>query len=187
MMIKYILLFVNILFSMVFSVEVFSWTYNTSLGYGRSKEYGYDYYQQGVMFDAQMFPFEKVDKTLIFGLGASLADWHASSEENKNMSTAAISALFRAYFVPPESSNKFKPYLLASFGPTYLFSRKLGEREQGSHLSFQTTMGIGSEVKIGKKELDFNFKFVHYCNGGIFRPNQGIDIWYIFSIGYLFG
>jgi hypothetical protein len=179
------LLFVTMLFSMIFAETVFAWTYDVSLGYGRSKETNCNYYQQGGMLDFQAFPFTKLDKTLVFGLGASLADWRAATSENKNMMTAAVSAVLRAYFAPPEAS-KFRPYLSASFGPAYLSSRKLGEREQGSNFTFQTTMGIGSEVKFGQKELSFNLKFVHYCNGGIFTPNQGIDIWYIFSIGYLF-
>jgi len=168
-------------------MPAFAWVYDVSLGYGKSKENGYDYYQQGAMLDLQAFPFTKLDKTLIYGFGVSFADWHAGTSEYKEMATAAASILFRAYFAPPESPARFKPYFSASFGPTYLFSKKLGEREQGDHFSFQTSLGIGSEVKIGQKELDFNLKFVHYCNGGIFRPNQGIDIWYIFSIGYLFG
>ena len=180
------LLFIAMLFSMIFAETVFAWTYDISLGYGRSKETSCDYYQQGVMLDFQAFPFAKLDKTLLFGFGASLADWRADTSENKNMMTAAVSAIFRAYFVPPTEAAKFRPYLSASFGPTYLSSRKFGEREQGSNFSFQTTLGIGSEVKFGQKELNFSLKLVHYCNGGIFKPNQGIDIWYIFSIGYLF-
>ena len=168
--------------------EAEAWKYNVSVGYGRSKVMHYDYYHQGVMLDGQAFPFAQIDKTLIFGLGASVASWHASYKENRQMTTAAVSVLFRAYFFPPENATaKLQPYLLASFGPAYLAKRKLGLREQGGHLSFQTTMGIGSEVEIAKKRLDFNLKFVHYCNGGIFKPNQGIDVWYIFSVGYLFG
>ncbi len=184
---KNILLYTAMFFALFFAGAAVAWTYDICLGYGRSKEYGYDYYQQGVMLDFQAFPFAKLDKTLLFGVGASLADWHAATKENKEMAAAAVSAIFRAYFAPPEASAKFRPYLTASFGPAYLFQKELGERKQGSHLSFQTTMGIGSEITFGKKALDFNFKFVHYCNGGIFKPNQGIDIWYIFSIGYLFG
>ncbi|EKE01176.1 MAG: hypothetical protein ACD_21C00199G0002 [uncultured bacterium] len=183
---KSVLFFLSVLFSVLFAEAACAWTYDISLGYGRSKEVDCNYYQQGAMLDAQAFPFAKLDKTLIFGLGLSLADWHAGTNENKRLTTAAASALFRAYFAPP-AAHKFRPYLAASFGPAYLSRKKFGEREQGSNFSFQTTMGLGSEVKFGQRELDFSLKLVHYCNGGIFKPNQGINILYVFSIGYLFG
>jgi hypothetical protein len=181
---KNVLLFISMLFSMILTETIFAWTYDVSLGYGRSKVDD-EYYQQGSMLDVQVFPFAKLDKTLIFGFGTSLADWHATAKENKRMITAALSAVFRAYFAPPET-HKFRPYIATSFGPVYLSHKKLGKKEQGSNFSLQTTMGIGSEVELWGQELNFNLKFVHYCNGGIFRPNQGIDIWYVFSIGYLF-
>ena len=176
-----------VLFFLMINLQTaMAWQQSWSLGYGGGRESGHDYYQHGLMLDYQIFPLPKVDKTLKFGFGASLANWHANYTENKNMATVAVSAVLRAYFAPPEGKT-IRPYLLGSFGPTYLSKRKLGEREQGNHLSLQTTMGGGTEFKLGDHEFDVSLKLAHYCNGGIFLPNQGIDIWCIFSIGYLFG
>lgn len=176
---------IKILLLGICTQNALAWNQSVSLGYGGGKESGYDYYQQGLMLNYQIFPFAKLDKTLKFGFGGSLSNWHANSQTNKNMASIAASAVLRAYFAPPE--NKIiRPYLIGSFGPTYLSSRKLGEREQGSHFSLQTTLGAGSEFKLNNHEFDVSLKFVHYCNGGMAKPNQGIEC-YVLSIGYLFG
>lgn len=175
-----------ILLSNIVTQTALSWNQSLSLGYGGGKESGYDYYQQGLMLDYQIFPFTKLDKTLKFGFGGSISNWHANAKENKNMASITASAVLRAYFAPPEAKT-IRPYLIGSFGPTYLSSKKLGAREQGSHFSLQTTLGAGSEFKLNKHEFDVSLKLAHYCNGSMFKPNQGINIWYILSIGYLFG
>jgi len=176
---------IKILLSSLYLQNALAWDQSISLGYGGGKEGGYDYYQQGLMLDYQVFPLAKLDKTLKFGFGGSLSNWHANSEANKNMASIAVSAVLRAYFAPPEDKI-IRPYLIGSFGPTYLSSRKLGEREQGSNFSLQTTLGAGSEFKLSKHEFDVSLKFVHYCNAGMSKPNQGIEF-YVLSIGYLFG
>ena len=163
----------------------FAWDYNLSLGYGRSKEAGLYYYQQLFMLDGQASPFAKIDKTLNFGLGATLVNWHVATKEHSNMTAAAASVIFRAYFVPPKPTAQFRPYLTVSFGPACLFNRQLGERKQGGPFAFLVTMGGGSEIKIGKREFDLSLKLVHCSNGGMYSPNQGIDVWCVLSIGYL--
>lgn len=165
----------------------FAWTHDISLGYGRSKERNCDYYQQATILDYQVFPFAQIDKTLIFGLGASLVNWHADYKENKSVTNIALSLIFRAYFIPPNQNAKFNPYLTVSYGPAFLFNRKLGERTQGSPFAFQANLGVGTELKVGQKKLDIGLKLLHISNGGIYKPNQGFDVAPVFAIGYLFG
>ena len=140
---------IRILLGGIFTQNALAWDQSISLGYGGGKESGYDYYQQGFMLDYQIFPLAKLDKTLKFGFGGSLSNWHANSQDNRNMASIAALAVLRAYFAPPEAKT-IRPYLMGSFGPTYLSSRKLGEREQGSNFSLQTAMGGG---KIGRAHV----------------------------------
>jgi hypothetical protein len=47
-------------------------------------------------------------------------------------------------------------------------------------------LGAGSEFKIKDRDFDFNVRLLHYCNAGLASPNKGIDIFFVFSLGYLF-
>jgi hypothetical protein len=163
-----------------------AWEHEISIGYGRSKEINYDYYNSGFFLNGKLYKFNAIDKTLIFTIDASVAHWNASTENYKTLNAAALSGAFRAYFISPEN-RVFNPYLAASFGPAYLSQNKFGEREQGAHLSFQTTLGFGAEIlQKNKHGFDLNLQLAHYCNAGLFNPNRGINILYVFSIGYMF-
>lgn len=174
-----------ILAGSLFCQTAWAWKHSISLGYGFSHEVGYDYYNKGLFLNAKLYKFPQLDRTLFVTIDGSLAYWHATTRHDNRVYTAALSGAARAYFVPPKQQ-RFKPYLLFTFGPAYLSRKHFGETSQGSHLSLQTTLGGGSEINIKGHDLDFNLRLIHYCNGGAFRPNQGIDILYVFSIGYLF-
>jgi hypothetical protein len=163
-----------------------AWDHEVSLGYAHVKEINYDYYNSGFFLNAKLYKFKPLDKTLILTIDGSVANWNATTQENKTLTTAALSGALRAYFAPPENKN-FNPYLAASFGPAYLSHDKFGDREQSSHFSFQITLGAGTEILQQKdRGIDLSLQLVHYCNAGIFNVNRSINILYLFSIGYMF-
>ncbi len=177
--------------SMVFIFLIFlplrtlAWEHEIAAGYGSGKELGENYTNSGYEITGKFYKFPKVDNTLIFTIDGTIAHWHSSTPDHNELTTAAIAPSARAYFFN-FSSGDFRPYLGISFGPNYLSEKQLGNQIQGSHFSFQTTVEAGTEIGSQKKSVDLNFHLAHYCNAGLFSPNGGFDILYIFTIGYQF-
>lgn len=181
---RFLLSFIVVL-SCMLSSQALAWTHGISLGYGKSKEIGYSYYNSGFFLHGIFYKFRPVDPMLYFSVDGSLGRWSSSTRTNKRLDTAAVSAAARAYFMPP-ASHTYRPYLLTTFGPVYLSKKHFGKEEQGSHFAFQTTLGGGMEFIKHGRGIDTNLRMIHYCNAGLASPNQGFDILYVLSVGYLF-
>lgn len=169
------------------STLCYAWTHGVSIGYAfPNQEVGYQYTQSGFFMNGKLYRFANIDPMFIITIDGSLGIWHASTANNNSLTTLGISTAFRTYFFPPDN-RQWTPYLLASFGPNYLSNEHFGEQVQGAHLSFQTTLGAGMEIQTIKQHaIDINLRLVHYCNAGIFKPNEGFDFFYTLSVGYLF-
>lgn len=152
-----------------------------AIGYGFGKEVEQKYRNQGIVLSGKFYRLPNIDDTLSATLDGTLAYIRASTKNHNHLATTALALALRAYFANP-LEHIIRPYFQISFGPAYLSAKQLGERSQGGHFAFQTTLETGTEVK----NVDFNLRLNHYCNAGIFHPNQGINLVYIFSIGYMF-
>ena len=164
--------------------SAYAWSHELSLGYGINREVNETYDNQGFFLYGTLYKFKPVDHYLDFMVDASLGGFKAGTPENKWLQTAALSLGLREYFVPIESGQTH-PYFLVTFGPSYLSEKKFGNNTQAKNVAFQTTFGAGVETTIKKHEVDFNCRLIHYCNAGLWAPNEGTDI-FVFSIGYLF-
>lgn len=163
-----------------------AWQHEISIGYGFGKETEENYYNRGGVLSAKLYKFRPIDNTLIVTLDGTISHWTANTDKNKQLTTVALAPDFRAYFLNPNCF-RVRPYLGASFGPTYLSAERFGNRNQSSHFVFQTTIGGGTEIGIDRKRaIDLNLHLAHYCNAGLFRQNQGINILYIMTLGYQF-
>jgi hypothetical protein len=109
-----------------------------------------------------------------------LGQWYSSAPQNKHLTTAAISLALRFY--PFTIDDKYPSYLLASAGPAFLSSSQFGINTQASHLAIQTNLGLGMEFNC----IDVNLRLEHFSNAGLGKPNEGFNILYLLSIGYLF-
>jgi hypothetical protein len=179
-------IFLSAVFCIISFEAVYAWDHEISLGYNRSQEIGHDYWNSGFFLNAKLYKFKKIDKTLVFTIDGSIARWQATTEEFDNLVTGGLSAAFRAYFIAPEH-RKFNPYLSASFGPVYLSQHRLGECEQTRNFVFQTTLGFGTEVMLNdQRGITLSLQLIHYCNAGLYKINRGINMLYVFSIGYMF-
>lgn len=181
-------LFLLIFLGFIVDLPAQAWQHEISLSYGQSQEIGYDYTNYGGLIAAKLYKFKDIDKTLVITVDGSLADWNATTDENKHLFVAALGLDGRAYFAPPKE-HQIRPYLTASFAPAYLSTKKFGDREQGANFAFQISMGLGSEFITQKEKeqgWDVNLQLFHYCNAGIYSPNQSINILYVLSVGYLF-
>lgn len=173
---------------LAFSISPASaWRSGISAGYGYGQEVGANYDNSGFYAQAILYRFNKIDQYLIFMIDTSIGFWHASTMNNNRLVALALSPAFRAYFVNPET-HRVRPYLQISFGPSYFSNKILGTQAQGSHFLFQSTLGGGIEFKLNQKNqaLDLSGMLIHYCNAGLYRPNEGTDIPIVITLGYLF-
>lgn len=174
------------LLTCLFSNAALAWNHELAAGYGYGKEVEQDYDNSGYEITGKFFKFAPIDNTLIVTLDGTVAHWRSNTPDNNQLTIAAIAPNFRAYFFNP-CYNKVRPYLGVSFGPSYLSQKQLGNREQGGHFAFQSTLEGGTEIALpNQHSLDLNLHLAHYCNAGLAKPNQGIDILYIVTVGYQF-
>jgi hypothetical protein len=184
--IRILFLTVIISFYFLFCNSALAWQHEIAAGYGYGQEIEEDYHNQGYEISGKFYKFPPIDNTLVFTIDGAVAYWRSSADQNRQLTTVTIAPAARAYFFNP-CYNTIRPYLEVSFGPNYLSQKVLGEREQGSHFCFRTTLGGGTEIGLTPTQsLDLNLHLAHYCNAGIFKPNQGIDVLYIFTVGYQF-
>lgn len=167
------------------AINAFAFQHEIAIGYGDGQEVEENYRNHGIVLNAKLYVFPKIDDTLYASIDGTLANIHAETKEYNQLTTIAIALAMRAYFVNP-LCYRLRPYLQASFGPSYLSSKQLGERSQGAHFAFQTTLEFGTEIGNEKHSVDLNIRMIHYCNAGIFHPNEGINLTPVFSIGYQF-
>ena len=171
--------------SVLFCQNLFAWQHGISLGYGFAPGNVQGYSNDGLFLNTKLYKFKPIDRTLFLSADGSFGHWRAGTQQNKNLDTVALSGALRAYFTLPKKQ-KIKPYLLLSAGPSYLSRKNFGTAEQGTHYAFQITFGVGSEFLIKQKEFEINLRFVHFCNAGLAKPNESINILYVLSVGYLF-
>ncbi|MFT3741296.1 MAG: acyloxyacyl hydrolase [Gammaproteobacteria bacterium] len=166
--------------------QAYGWEHEIAVGYGFGQEVGEDYQNQGFTINGKLYKFPKIDNTLYATIDGSLSHWTANTDTYSQLTTAAISANLRAYFANP-LHHTIRPYIAASTGPAYLSSEQFGDRRQGSHFDLQSTIEAGTEIATSAdRAIDINLHLVHYCNAGLFEPNEGFNVLYVFSIGYQF-
>lgn len=171
--------FFAILFSLC-ATTASAWNNSIELGYGYSHDPNHTRYNNsGVMLDSDLYSFWLSSWTHWSFKGA-LGRWHSTAPSNQNLTTAALSIALRLY--PFYIKNEYPAYVFGSAGPAYLSSRKFGLNTQGSHLSIQSNLGLGVEFN----SIDVNLRFAHYSNAGLSKPNEGFNVLYLLSIGYLF-
>ena len=89
----------------------------------------------------------------------------------------ALSPVF-AYYL---DFGNFKPFIEAGIGVSYFKEDKIDNRDLATNFLFEDRIGIGVKYR----NIEGSFRFMHYSNGSIKEPNDGIDIW-IASISYRF-
>ncbi len=160
-----------------------AWEHELSVGYGGGQEIDENYSNTLFVINAKVYKFPDIDQTLIATIDTSASWLHANTADNNSLFSASVALALRGYFINPHY-HMIKPYLEVSSGPAYISKHKLGDQTQGGLYVLQSTLGGGIEfTKI--RGLDLNFHFAHYCNAGLYTPNQGFDFPFIVSIGYL--
>ena len=103
--------------------------------------------------------------------------WKGKKGPHKENYGVALSPVFNYYF----DFGNVKPYLEGGIGVSFFRYNSIDHRNTSSKFLFEDRLGAG--VRVG--DFDFSFRYMHYSNAGIVKPNSGIDI-FIGSISYKF-
>lgn len=161
-----------------------AWNHGISIGYGGGSDINHHTdTNSGGMINGEFTSLTQRDWVNVT-LNGSVGQFHSTAPTPaKNLTTAALSVAFRFY---PFDTTFTHPFLLASVGPSYLSNTQFGRNFQATNFAFQSVLGAGLELGQAKR-VDLNLRCVHYSNAYTMHPNQGFNIFYIGSIGYLFG
>ena len=101
---------------------------------------------------------------------ASLAYWHASARENKELYDIRVAPVVR---LQKQGNSGLTPYLEASFGVHLLSHNRINGRDMSSAFQFGEFAGGG--LLFGpRREFGIGVRLQHVSNGGIRKPNQGL-------------
>lgn len=157
-----------------------AWNHSIQLGVGHSHDPNHSKYENtGVLFTADLLPLLRTQYTF-WSITGALNQWYTNSPVHKNLSAAALSLALRVY--PFEIAHRYPSYILASAGPALLSHRRFGLNTQASNLTIQSNIGVGVEFNC----FDVNFRLDHFSNANLGNPNEGFNILYLLSFGYLF-
>ena len=105
---------------------------------------------------------------------ASLGSWrgHNAAGNNQTVIDVGITPVFR---LQQKNPGRFAPYAEAAIGfhlitPTFIYAN----RNFGSAFQFGDHIGVGARFG-DRRQFDLGYRFQHLSNGGIKKPNQGIN------------
>ncbi len=99
---------------------------------------------------------------------AEAALLHWSNDDERRW--GGVLAPVAAYYFGSESRS-VRPYIGGGIGLTWLSETRIGERRLSTHLQFEDRIGIG----LASDRIDAYLAFVHYSNGSIMQPNDGVE------------
>ncbi len=130
---------------------------------GQSKD-DIDIYRLGLRRDFESRWFESRVGYLSGYYELSLNYWRDIEDKSVGI---ALSPVFRYSFY-----TTVPVYIEAGIGISLFNSTIIGKHNMSSAFLFEDRIDAGVEFK----EFDINFGYMHYSNGGIKEPNEGIDI-----------
>ncbi|MGZ5091827.1 MAG: acyloxyacyl hydrolase [Burkholderiales bacterium] len=102
----------------------------------------------------------------------SLGQWHrgsVSAGQNKDITDVGFTPVFRV-----QPNGLTGPYAEAGIGLHLLSHASIGEKNLSTSFQFGDHLGLG--YRFGAKgAFDVGYRFQHFSNGGVKRPNPGIN------------
>jgi lipid A 3-O-deacylase len=99
------------------------------------------------------------------------------SADRGNEYAVALSPVFVLSF----GEGVYRPFIEAGVGLALLSDDVIAGRQMGSSWQFEDRIGFGMK----SDRLGFHYRYMHYSNGDIEKPNQGIDA-HVIGMTYLF-
>ncbi len=106
---------------------------------------------------------------------------HAYRGGNDHLFVLTTGPLFR-WQHEPQSTKKPSTYLELGIGASWLSDTNIAGRKLSTHFQFEDKVGIG--LRFGEQQqYDIGIRAIHYSNGSIKRPNNGVNM-LLLSVGY---
>lgn len=117
-------------------------------------------------------------------LNTSVGGWYTPDDTNRN--GKAKKHLLTLAIGPQPSlclyqAPRWSTYLVGSISGAYMSTTQFASQNLGSHLLFQDRIGLRAHLG---EHMVTALEYVHYSNANLARPNQGIDIHWLLSVGY---
>lgn len=124
------------------------------------------------------YSWKKVD--LLFDVSVAYLRSHVGTANH--ISIASIAPIVRVDLI---REDYIAFYLIGSIGPAVMSETQLGDRNLGIQFTFQDRVGVG--FLFGKSRRIFvDAQFLHYSNAGLGKPNMGITVPVLISLGAKF-
>lgn len=107
---------------------------------------------------------------------ASVGYWDKGDD---HVFVGAYSPVFIYYF--GDETWILHPYIEAGIGVAGISKTEIAGRDMSTGFQFEDRIGVGVRMR----HLDLSFRYMHYSNASIARPNDGMDI-FILTAGYRF-
>ncbi|WP_232061079.1 acyloxyacyl hydrolase [Vibrio taketomensis] len=151
-------------------------------GFGGGPQFGTDDGNTGWFLDAMLYDHKRSNQQwLSIGTGVTRI-YTNSATGNSNITAISLFPELRLF------TNQFDKvwfFHARALGPTYLNHENLGEREQASKFVFQAQVGAGVYLDKAKK-YQLRLLYRHFSNANLDKPNDGLDIPLMLSLGIAF-
>ena len=141
------------------------------LSIGESKD-NIGIYRVGVKEDFKQKWLQSILEYLSGYYELSVNFWHKGDNNNFGV---ALSPVFTYNF----TSLPLSPYIEGGIGGSLWIDTMIATRNVSSYFLFEDRIGAGIHLK----DFDLNFRYMHYSNAGIVKPNSGIDI-FMLSVSF---
>jgi len=138
-----------------------------SLGIGEEKNDAINIYRLGLKKDFGRQFLVSPRGWLSGYFEGSLNYWHHTDDD---IYALALSPVFVYYF--GTETNPIIPYIEGGIGVGVISETNIADVDMTTAFQFEDRIGAG----IRTEKLDFNFRYMHYSNGSMAQPNDGIDI-----------
>lgn len=113
-------------------------------------------------------------------VGVGYTDMQTDAGFNEHVQAVSVFPQLNLYARGNEAVRPM--FFVRALGPTWLSSRHLGDREQGSHFAFQAQVGAG--LWFGKdKDWLVSLSYKHFSNAELASPNEAFDVPVLLSLG----
>jgi len=147
-----------------------------SFGYGEEKNDDIDIYRLSLKKNFGRTFLVNPSGWLSGYFEGSINYWHHTDDD---IYALALSPVFVYYF--GSDTDSAVPYIEGGIGVAIISDTEIGGVDMTTTFQFEDRIGAG----IRTDKLDFNFRYMHYSNGSMSQPNDGIDIW-IGTLSYRF-
>lgn len=119
-------------------------------------------------------------------LGAGYTRLTTDAATNTRIDAYSIYPQLTLWPVSPRLNGAY--FFVRALGPSYLSDNWLGEREQANHFAFQSQVGVGYRRKVANDAGNFmlQMSWKHFSNANLFNANDGIDVPFVFALGFSF-